>query len=121
MSNVTVQTQIGCAFAQYPGVYAEVYQELEWIKSNSQGGGSGKCDADKPSPTEGTTEGNPRNQTNEDSTSSDMSATSDLSTTSDLGTISDTLTKSDLSTTSDMSTTSWCKLSDEIMHVLKKI
>jgi len=42
---------IGCADARFPGVYAEVFKALDWVKSNSQAGGSGTCDGTNPNPT----------------------------------------------------------------------
>jgi len=33
----------GCADPRYPGVYAEVFKVLDWIKSNTQAGGHEQC------------------------------------------------------------------------------
>jgi len=38
----------GCADSRFPGVYAEVFKVVDWVKSNSQAGGNEQCNGGSP-------------------------------------------------------------------------
>merc|ERR1712111_182734 len=95
---------IGCANPGSPGVYAEVFKVLDWVKSNSQAGGNEQCDGSNPTKPTPSTSGPAETTTNtEETTSSDMTDTTGWSNT-------DTNGWSDMTDTtgwSDTDTTGW--------------
>jgi len=117
---------IGCANPGSPGVYAEVFKVLDWVKSNSQAGGNEQCDGSNPTkPTPSTpgptpapsTSGPAETTTNsEETTSSDMTDTTGWSNTDTTGwSNTDTTGWSDMTDTtgwSNTDTNGWSDMTD---------